>query len=504
MNSELDFLLNESNTSTVEESTVVEEKPNDEKDIPKAPSPYSIDKGACRYPPLYATKRQEESGTHYTFNLQGIVPVTSKIEYFPLIEVLLNAKDGDTVDIYINSPGGMIEIGSIIASIMTSTKAKVTTINMGSAASIAAFIWSLGHEQVVYDNTEFLFHMAAHGDSGFSTNIEEHARKLIEYVGEYLLKVSLVKGHLTEEEYNDIIFKNKTVVIQAEEMKKRLEHGVSDNIKGGLEHFVSDMNNLDILSTLENDDNSYDELGNRVGMESFFKLSDIKPQMSNINKNDMEQRRKYIEKMYPEQLKQSLNMAKADTSSPLSSLNYKVLDEMLYNCIPISIKTNENNRYLFIAADDLGIFSYDNNLSNYLDSLDPDVVLNIFTFHNLYSEYMPPRVVDMNWFINKLKNIPNHTIAQAHGIISPVSSIVHLNCKDIRFSEYTQFEFIACRDYSPWENGLQPKEASWIMYKEFVDKGWLTMDEYDHMVEQFDSNKKVIISGKEMEERMSS
>jgi ATP-dependent protease ClpP protease subunit len=506
MNNELDFLLDidtstdSTKMSDAEDTGTISENTSDD-NLPQAPSPYSIDKGIYKYPPLYATKRQGETGTHYTFNLQGCVPINSKMEYFPLIEVLLNAKDGDTVDIYINSPGGMIEIGSIIASIMCTTKAKITTINIGDAASIAAFIWSLGHEQIVHDNTEFLFHMAAHGDTGFSTNIEERAKNLIKYVGEYLLKVSLVKGHITEEEYNDILFKNKTVIVQAEEMKQRLANSSSDT-SSGLESFFPDMSIVDIVSILETDDVDYDKLGNKLGTESFFKLSDIKPQMTGIDKNNMEQRAQLIRKKYPNAFNKKSNMSGIDQQISLNSLNPNQLNSMLFECIPIAIKTYENNKYLFVAADDLGIFTYDNNLSNYLDSLDPNDVINVFTFHNLFSDWALPRLSDMTWFINKLKHIPNHTIAQAHGIIPPVASIVHLNCKDIRFSKYTQFQFTACRDYSPWENGLQPKEASWLMYKDFIDKGWLTMDEYNHMVEEFDSGKIVTISGTEMARRM--
>jgi ATP-dependent Clp protease protease subunit len=88
--------------------------------------------------------------------------------------------DGD-ITIYINSPGGSISSGFAIHDTMQYIKPDVSTVCMGMAASMGAFLLSAGakNKRFALPNSEIMIHQPlTNGMSGQCTDIEIHTEHL--------------------------------------------------------------------------------------------------------------------------------------------------------------------------------------------------------------------------------------------------------------------------------------------------------------------------------------
>lgn len=96
----------------------------------------------------------------------------------------LEAKDSTKdIDIYINSPGGSVTSGLAIYDTMNFIKCDVSTICIGMAASMGAFLLSSGAKgkRIALPNAEVMIHQPSAGTQGKVTDMEidvEHFLKL--------------------------------------------------------------------------------------------------------------------------------------------------------------------------------------------------------------------------------------------------------------------------------------------------------------------------------------
>lgn len=99
-------------------------------------------------------------------------------------QLLFLAADDPEKDIslYINSPGGSITAGMAIYDTMQFIKPKVQTICIGMAASMGAFLLSAGEpgKRFALPNSEVMIHQPLGGAQGQASDIEIHARRIIE------------------------------------------------------------------------------------------------------------------------------------------------------------------------------------------------------------------------------------------------------------------------------------------------------------------------------------
>ncbi|MFC7393886.1 ATP-dependent Clp endopeptidase proteolytic subunit ClpP [Scopulibacillus cellulosilyticus] len=96
--------------------------------------------------------------------------------------LFLEAEDPDKdISLYINSPGGSITAGMAIYDTMQHTKAKISTICMGMAASMGAFLLAAGEpgKRFALPNSEIMIHQPLGGAQGQASDIEIHARHII-------------------------------------------------------------------------------------------------------------------------------------------------------------------------------------------------------------------------------------------------------------------------------------------------------------------------------------
>ena len=110
----------------------------------------------------------------------------------------LEAQDADKeISLYINSPGGSISSGMAIYDTMNYIKCDVSTICVGMAASMGAFLLSSGAKgkRIALPNSEILIHqplIGGNGLTGQATDIELAAKNLVR----------------TKERLNEILAKN--------------------------------------------------------------------------------------------------------------------------------------------------------------------------------------------------------------------------------------------------------------------------------------------------------
>ena len=95
----------------------------------------------------------------------------------------LDSLNHDDISIYINSPGGSVSAGLAIYDTMNFIKSKVSTIVIGLAASMGAFLLSSGEKgyRFALPNSEVMIHQPLGGASGQATEIKiaaEHILKI--------------------------------------------------------------------------------------------------------------------------------------------------------------------------------------------------------------------------------------------------------------------------------------------------------------------------------------
>ncbi len=94
----------------------------------------------------------------------------------------LEAQDSEKdISFYINSPGGSITAGMAIYDTMKYIKCDVSTICVGMAASMGAFLLSAGTKgkRFALPNSEIMIHQPLGGTQGQATDIQIHAERII-------------------------------------------------------------------------------------------------------------------------------------------------------------------------------------------------------------------------------------------------------------------------------------------------------------------------------------
>jgi ATP-dependent Clp protease protease subunit len=110
-------------------------------------------------------------------------PVTDETANLVVAQLLfLEAENPDKdISLYINSPGGVITAGMSIYDTMQFIKPDVSTLCMGQAASMGAFLLCAGTKgkRFALPNARVLIHQPLGGFQGQASDIEIHAREIL-------------------------------------------------------------------------------------------------------------------------------------------------------------------------------------------------------------------------------------------------------------------------------------------------------------------------------------
>ncbi|HEY5556431.1 ATP-dependent Clp endopeptidase proteolytic subunit ClpP [Acetobacterium sp.] len=96
--------------------------------------------------------------------------------------IFLEAESAEKdIQIYINSPGGSVTAGLAIFDTMNYIQCDVSTLCVGLAASMGAFILAAGAKgkRFTLPNSEIMIHQPLGGAQGQSTDVEIYAKRLI-------------------------------------------------------------------------------------------------------------------------------------------------------------------------------------------------------------------------------------------------------------------------------------------------------------------------------------
>ena len=133
------------------------------------------------------TNRGERSYDIYSRLLKDRIvflgtPIDDSVANIVIAQLLfLEAEDPDKdIYLYINSPGGSITAGMAIYDTMHYVKPDVSTICIGLAASMGAFLLAAGKKGKRYatPNSEILIHQPLGGAQGQASDIEIHAKRI--------------------------------------------------------------------------------------------------------------------------------------------------------------------------------------------------------------------------------------------------------------------------------------------------------------------------------------
>ena len=110
-------------------------------------------------------------------------PVNDQSANLVVAQLLFLESENPDKDIsfYINSPGGSVSAGMSIFDTMNFIKPDVSTLCMGMAASMGAFLLSAGTKgkRFALPNSKIMIHQPLGGTQGQATEIEIHAREIL-------------------------------------------------------------------------------------------------------------------------------------------------------------------------------------------------------------------------------------------------------------------------------------------------------------------------------------
>ena len=141
--------------------------------------------------------------------------------------LFLEAEDpSKDIHLYINSPGGSVTAGMAIYDTMNSIKCDVSTICIGLAASMGAFLLAGGTKgkRMALPNAEIMIHQPSGGSQGQATEIEIAAK--------HILKTKATLNRILSENTGQAIEKVAEDTERDNWMgaKEALEYGIIDSV----------------------------------------------------------------------------------------------------------------------------------------------------------------------------------------------------------------------------------------------------------------------------------
>lgn len=138
----------------------------------------------------------------------------------------LDSLNNDDISLYINSPGGSITSGMAIYDTMNFIKSDVSTICIGMAASMAAFLLATGErgKRFILPNAEVMIHQPLGGAQGQATDIKIAAERILRLKR----KLNIILSDRTKKDVNTI--NSDTERDYFMDCHEALDYGIVDKI----------------------------------------------------------------------------------------------------------------------------------------------------------------------------------------------------------------------------------------------------------------------------------
>ncbi len=135
-------------------------------------------------------------------------PISDQIANLVIAQLLhLESDDPDKdISVYINSPGGDVYSGLAVYDTMQFIKPDVMTICFGVAMSMGSLLLTGGAKgkRLALPNSRILVHQPSSGFEGQSTDIEIHAREILDMRGRIDQIYALHTGQTVEQVHTDL------------------------------------------------------------------------------------------------------------------------------------------------------------------------------------------------------------------------------------------------------------------------------------------------------------
>ena len=170
----------------------------------------------------------------HKINIRGVLIPNDYKWYYDILDydstcpadvqkILNDFKEGDEIEVYINSPGGVIDVGSEIYTLLRSKKDNVKIYITGEACSAASIVAMAGYCEMS-PTALMMVHCVSTKASGNHSNME-HTAEVLRTADKALSTAYIFKTGMTEEEALDMM--EHETWLTAEQAKER---GLIDNI----------------------------------------------------------------------------------------------------------------------------------------------------------------------------------------------------------------------------------------------------------------------------------
>ena len=138
----------------------------------------------------------------------------------------LESLNQDDIYLYINSPGGSVSAGLAIYDTINFIKSDVSTIAVGMAASMGAFLLASGTKgkRFALPNSEIMIHEVLGGTKGQASVIEREALRIIKLRD----KMNRILSTLTKKTYRQICKDTSNDYFMS--AKEAVQYGIIDNV----------------------------------------------------------------------------------------------------------------------------------------------------------------------------------------------------------------------------------------------------------------------------------
>lgn len=144
-------------------------------------------------------------------------------DYIDMIHTIKTASPNDTIYIYLNTPGGILDTGVQIMTAIRASAGHVVTVLEGNVSSLGTLIFLSGHEFIVNHHILFMVHNHSGGQFGKGHEYLAKAEATAKWF-EVLAK-DIYQDFMTEAEIKEMLA-GRDFWMQTEDVKKRLERKI--------------------------------------------------------------------------------------------------------------------------------------------------------------------------------------------------------------------------------------------------------------------------------------
>lgn len=153
--------------------------------------------------------------------------ITEPSGYRDLIALLFGASEDDTVNLMINSEGGIMDTALSIIEGLKNTQAHVTAVLTGACHSAASMIMLNCSEVVVLDSAYAMIHTASYGSIGSTNNVRTHTEFASKMINKLLEDTYM--GFLSRDELEQVKV-GMELWFDAEQIRARMKQRVKLSI----------------------------------------------------------------------------------------------------------------------------------------------------------------------------------------------------------------------------------------------------------------------------------